>query len=108
MRTLAVPEDLLRLLSSIAQRCAKVDASCRSDYESMMVAAGKANALLAAPGVEAVPVRVIGELLDRRLVFDGPLWKEWDHTFCIHGEKLRWQCDTCNERLNETPAPEER
>lgn len=32
-----------------------------------------------------------------RLVFTGPLWDAWDHTFCVHGEKLRWTCDDCDE-----------
>jgi len=32
-----------------------------------------------------------------RLIFSGPLWDEWDLEFCIHGEKLRWGCDECDE-----------
>lgn len=35
----------------------------------------------------------------RRLVFTGLIWDEWDHTFCVHGEKLRWSCDECDEAL---------
>lgn len=32
-----------------------------------------------------------------RLVFSGPCWKEMDLQVCIHGEKLRWTCDHCDE-----------
>lgn len=39
-----------------------------------------------------------------RLVFSGSLWDEWDHTFCVHGEKLRWTCDECDEHFERNPA----
>lgn len=35
-----------------------------------------------------------------RLVFTGELWDEWDLEFCVHGEKLRWRCDACEEELD--------
>lgn len=35
-----------------------------------------------------------------KMVFAGGLWDEWDITFCIHGEKLRWTCDHCDEALS--------
>jgi len=38
-----------------------------------------------------------------RLVFAGGLWTEWDLEFCIHGEKLRWSCDQCDEANNCSP-----
>ena len=34
-----------------------------------------------------------------RIVFCGGLWDEWDISFCVHGEKLRWQCDECEQAL---------
>ena len=37
--------------------------------------------------------------LDGRIVFCGGLWDEWDISFCVHGEKLRWQCDECEQAL---------
>lgn len=36
-----------------------------------------------------------------RMLFAGPIWDEWDLQFCIHGEKLRWTCDECNEAQKE-------
>lgn len=38
-----------------------------------------------------------------RLLFVGKVWKEWDLNFCIHGEKLRWGCDWCDEYFEEHP-----
>lgn len=32
-----------------------------------------------------------------RLIFTGIIWDSQDLQFCIHGEKLRWTCDDCNE-----------
>ena len=34
-----------------------------------------------------------------RLIFYGEIWDEWDLSFCIHGEKLRWECDNCDYEL---------
>jgi hypothetical protein len=34
-----------------------------------------------------------------RLIFTGPVWDEWDLTFCIHGIKLRWSCDECDDHF---------
>lgn len=34
-----------------------------------------------------------------KLIFDDFYWSEWDLTFCVHGEKLRWHCDWCYEEL---------
>lgn len=45
-----------------------------------------------------------------RLVPTGPVWDEWDLTFCVHGEKLRWTCDCCDEHFEKNPKdaqPEE-
>lgn len=40
-----------------------------------------------------------------RLVFTGYVWKDWGDsiTFCIHGEKLRWTCDWCDEHFAKNP-----
>lgn len=32
-----------------------------------------------------------------RLLFNGILWREHDLQCCIHGEKLRWACDECEQ-----------
>jgi len=38
-----------------------------------------------------------------RLVFIGHAWDEWgmELPFCVHGEKLRWTCDACDEYFAE-------
>lgn len=36
----------------------------------------------------------------KKLVFDDFLFEQWDEYnlwFCVHGEKLRWFCDECDE-----------
>lgn len=39
-----------------------------------------------------------------RLIFTGTVWDEWDVEFCVHGEKLRWGCDDCDEHFQKNPA----
>lgn len=41
-----------------------------------------------------------------RLIFTGPVWSEWDITFCIHGVKLRWNCEWCDEYFAHQPGIE--
>lgn len=43
-----------------------------------------------------------------KLIFSGfGVWDDWDHeydlAFCIHGEKLRWTCDDCDEYFIKNP-----
>lgn len=41
----------------------------------------------------------------QRLIFNGGVWSDWgDMRFCIHGEKLRWSCDECDEWFKRHPA----
>ncbi len=40
---------------------------------------------------------------DGRLILSGYEW-ESDPPFCIHGIKLRWECDWCNEGLERSPG----
>jgi len=46
---------------------------------------------------------------NNRLIADDFEWPEWDQQWCIHGEKLRWTCDWCEEyfkRRNESGQQE--
>ena len=45
-----LPRELVRILISIAGRCARADASSECDYNSMMRAVAEANSFLSAPG----------------------------------------------------------
>lgn len=44
------------------------------------------------------------ELSDGRLVFTDERWKELDLQVCVHGEKLRWTCDDCDEAVRSRKA----
>lgn len=54
-----------------------------------------------------IPFRIVPEGLygnsDSRMVFTGYRWDKWDLEFCIHGEKLRWDCGACNEKIKSLP-----
>lgn len=47
-------------------------------------------------------VKVKEDKFKQRLVFDDYYWEEWGETdFCVHGMKLRWSCDYCEEYFEE-------
>lgn len=48
-------------------------------------------------------IKVECEIVAGRLVPMYPLWKEADLQICVHGEKLRWTCDQCNEAIADLP-----
>ncbi len=55
--------------------------------------------------IEVQPIKA-GEMSNDkpRLLFCGPIWSEWDLQFCVHGEKLGWQCDYCDEYFTKSNA----
>jgi len=44
-----------------------------------------------------VGVKVVDSSAGKKLVFAGGEWEDWESPFCIHGIKLRWCCEDCEE-----------
>lgn len=44
-----------------------------------------------------------GELgnTEPKLIFTGPIWDDFGISFCVHGEKLRWSCDACEDHFSD-------
>jgi hypothetical protein len=51
-----------------------------------------------------IEAKAIRDGSNPRLMFSGELWDDMDAQFCVHGCKLRWSCDDCDEYFRKHPT----